>query len=248
MQHWLSILARALNWRSAATFIVMFLVVAIGCTQLEPDDQSIADNNRGVALMGRFEYEAARETFAQLAERYPDDPDLLVNLAIATLNRQQSGDPELALEILDRALELEPDHLRALYCRGLILLHMGDAEPALECFQGVLAADPTDADAAYQLGQGLMQLGRPDEALGWYERAIELDPYLRSAYYRSFQAMQRLGERERGMERLEFFQFRSHRLKALCSPWLRSRRRPSYRGSRISNGPRSRQRISTATR
>jgi Flp pilus assembly protein TadD len=206
MQHWLSILARALNWRSAATFIVMFLVVAIGCTQLEPDDQSIADNNRGVALMGRFEYEAARETFAQLAERYPDDPDLLVNLAIATLNRQQSGDPELALEILDRALELEPDHLRALYCRGLILLHMGDAEPALECFQGVLAADPTDADAAYQLGQGLMQLGRPDEALGWYERAIELDPYLRSAYYRSFQAMQRLGERERGMERLEFFQ------------------------------------------
>ena len=101
---------------------------------------------------------------------------LLVNLAIATLNRQQSGDSELALEILDRALEQAPGHLRALYCRGLILLHMGEAEAALVCFQEVFEDDPSDADAAYQVGQSLMQLERPDEAVEWYDRAIELDP------------------------------------------------------------------------
>jgi Flp pilus assembly protein TadD len=206
MQHWLPILARVSKSRFAAAFVVMLLGVAVSCTQPGLDDQAIADNNRGVALMGRFDYEAAREAFAELAEQYPDDPDVLVNLAIATLNRQQSGDPQLALENLDRALEHEPGHLRAHYCRGLILLQMGEAEPALESFQEVVASDPSDADAAYHLGQCLMQLERTDEAIAWYERAIELDPYLRSAYYRSFQAMQRLGDRERGMERLEIFQ------------------------------------------
>ena len=206
MQQWLPNLVRVSKRCFAAAFVVTLLGVAASCTQPGPDDQAIADNNRGVALMGRFEYEPAREAFAELAERYPDDPDVLVNLAIATLNRQQSGDSQLALEILDTALEHEPGHLRALYCRGLILLHMGDAEPALECFQGVLTVDPSDADAAYHLGQGLMQLERPDEALVWYERAIELDPYLRSAYYRSFQALQRLGDRERATARLEIFQ------------------------------------------
>jgi len=182
------------------------LAVAVACTRPGPDERAIADNNRGVALMGRFEYESAQEAFAALAERYPDDPDILVNLAVATLNRQQAGDPQLALGILDRALEREPSHLRALYCRGLILLFLGEAEAALVSLEKVVTADPSDADAAYQLGQCLMELQRPDEAKLWYARAIEIDPYLRSAYYRSFQALQRLGDHEQGMKRLEFFQ------------------------------------------
>jgi len=206
MQQWLPVLTRFSKSRFAAAFAVALLGTAFSCTQPGLDDQAIADNNRGVALMGRFDYEAAREAFVSVAERYPDNPDVLVNLAIATLNRQQSGDPEVALELLDRALELEPGNLRALYNRSLVLLFMGEAEPALESIQEVVTADPSDADAAYQLGQCLMQLERPEEAIEWYERAIEFDPYLRSAYYRSFQAMQRLGDRERGKKRLETFQ------------------------------------------
>jgi lipoprotein NlpI len=184
----------------------MLFAAVSSCTHSGIDERAIVDNNRGVALMGRFDYEGAREVFAELAERHPNDPDVLVNLAIATLNRQQSGDSELALEILDTALEKAPDHLRALYCRGLILLHMGEAEAALVCFQQVFEVDPSDADTVYQVGQSLMQLERPDEAVEWYERAIELDPYLRSAYYRSFQALQRVGDRDRGMTRLKTFQ------------------------------------------
>ena len=55
---------------------------------------NIANNNRGVGLMGRFEYDKARQLFAQLAEQQPDRPhvnldvwlDVRVNLAIATRN------------------------------------------------------------------------------------------------------------------------------------------------------------------
>jgi hypothetical protein len=189
-----------------AVMILAALAAAVGCAPSGPDEQAITDNNRGVALMGRYEYEPAREVFAALAERYPDDPEVLANLAIATLNRQQAGDDQLALELLDRAIEIDAGHLRSLYSRGLILLNMGEVEPALESFQSVVDADPLDADAVYHVGQCLMQLERPEDAVSRYERAIELDPYLRSAYYRSFQASQRLGDREQGMAMLDLFQ------------------------------------------
>ncbi|MFV2073633.1 MAG: FG-GAP-like repeat-containing protein [Thermoanaerobaculales bacterium] len=190
----------------AALLLAATLGFAAGCGRPGPDQRAVAENNRGVGLMGQFNFGSARAVFADLAERYPEHPDILTNLAIATLNRQQPGDDRLALEILDRVLEIDPGHLRSLYCRGLILLYMGDVEPALSCFEDVIAGDPGDADAAYNVGQCLMQLEKPDVALQWYERAIELDPYLRSAYYRSFQALQRLGERERARTTLGTFQ------------------------------------------
>jgi len=206
MRPWIPRFVRFSKRCSAAVTISAILAAALGCAQPAFNDQAIADNNRGVALMGRFEYENAREVFSMLAERYPDDPDVLANLAIATLNRQQAGDDKLALELLDGALEIDPGHLRSLYSRGLILLNMGETEPALASFQRVVDADPRDADAAYHVGQCFMQLERPEDAVSWYARAIELDPYLRSAYYRSFQALQRLGYRERGRSILETFQ------------------------------------------
>ena len=58
----------------------------------ELTEQDITDNNRGVALMGYFDYPAARSVFAALVERQPDWTDARVNLAIATLNRQEAGD------------------------------------------------------------------------------------------------------------------------------------------------------------
>jgi Tfp pilus assembly protein PilF len=190
----------------AALLIAATLGLATGCALPGPDERAVAENNRGVGLMGQFDFEAARQVFAGLVERYPEDPDLLANLAIATLNRQQPDDNRLTLEILDRALAIDPGHLRSLYCRGLMLLHMGDVEPSLVCFQYVVEGDSGDADAAYHVGQCLIQLQRPDEALAWYERAIDLDPYLRSAYYRSFQTLQRLGDRGRARAMLEIFQ------------------------------------------
>ena len=62
------------------------------------DAEGVAANNRGVAYMGRFDFEAAREVFSELAARYPDNLDIQVNLAIATMNRQQEGDEETAKE------------------------------------------------------------------------------------------------------------------------------------------------------
>jgi tetratricopeptide (TPR) repeat protein len=184
----------------------MATLVTLGCDGTGLDQEAVATNNRGVALMGRFDYEAARVEFDKVAQRYPEQPDVQVNLAIAILNRQQDGDEELALSILGKVLEKVPDHARALYCSGLLRLHKGEPELALELFRRVCELDPDDADAAYNVGQCLMQQSKPEEAVEWYVKAIKLDPYLRSAYYTAFQARQRLGQRDEARTLMEIFQ------------------------------------------
>jgi len=190
---------------------LLAVVLAVtGCQQTPSIDELVVESNRGVALMGRFDYDGARTVFAALEENHPDNSDLLVNLAIATLNRQAEGDEALAIETLDRALELDSSNLRARYCRGLMALHAGEAEAALADFEVVVAADAQDSDAVYFVGQCLMQLERADEALEYYQKAIELDPYLRSAYYRAFQTLQRMGQRDEAMATLQTFRKLEH--------------------------------------
>jgi Tfp pilus assembly protein PilF len=183
--------------------------ITVGCVTTADgglDDDAIAANNRGVAYMGRFDFQAAYEAFSELAERYPDNADIHVNLAIAIMNRQGEGDEDAAKAIFDRVLAADPSHPRAAYGSGLIDLHQGNAEAALPHFLQVTEEDPDNAEAFYHVGQCHMQLQQFEEALPWFERAIEIDPYLRSAYYRAFQAAQRLREREAAEIFLERFQ------------------------------------------
>lgn len=193
-------------------FLGWALIVSmmVGCGQglkvSEYDSAVVEANNRGVALMGRFDFESARVVFQKLADDHPGDADIRVNLAIAVLNRQQDGDEIAAEGILDEVLADHPGHTRAMYIRGLLRLHRGDSQAALEDFEKVAAQDPADAEAAYYVGQALMQFEDFEGALGWLQRAVELDPYLRSAHYRVFQAMQRLGRGDEATGFIETFQ------------------------------------------
>jgi len=169
------------------------------------DSAAVAVHNRGVGLMGQFDYEAARREFSALAQQYPDNDDIQVNLAIATFNRQTKGDEDLALSILAGVFKHNPEHLRALYCTGLLELRVGRPAEAAEYFRKVIALDPRDAEAAYFLGQCLMQLSRYEEALDWFRKSIEGDRLLRSAYYNAFMALQRLNRRDEAAATLKDF-------------------------------------------
>jgi tetratricopeptide (TPR) repeat protein len=185
--------------------LILLLLSAFlaGCTEsgeevaehLSLDPVAIAANNRGVGLMGRFEYSEARDVFAELAERYPDWHDVRVNLAIATLNRQLEGDEELAMAIARQVLVADPDNLRAHYVMGILTLYSSVPEEAAAYFRFVVDSDPNDAYAAYFLAQSLAQAQDFATAHELYQRAILLDPYLLSAYYGDLQALQRLGRR-----------------------------------------------------
>ena len=169
-------------------------------------DEDIVLNNRGVALMGYFDYGGAREAFAKLVQRRPDWLDAQVNLAIATLNLQEEGGEQKALEILSTVLEKDPEHLRARYINGLLLLYLGETDASLADLREVVRRDPDDAYASYFVAQNQMQQGDMRKALENYRRAMDLDPYLRSAYYGAGLALRRLGSAEEAREMISAYE------------------------------------------
>lgn len=163
-------------------------------------------NNLGVGLMGRFDFEGARQVFQHVIDGGHNVPAVQINLAIAVLNRQREGDSAAALLLLDRALAASPEDPRAIYCKALLLLNQGNPAGALELFSRVAKQDPSDAYAAYYKGQCLGALNRYADALAEYEQAIHLDPLLRSGYYGAFQCLSRLSKTAEAKSRLADFQ------------------------------------------
>ncbi len=177
-----------------------------GATGASRDASLIALNNRGVALMGYFDYAGAREVFAQVVEQAPGWHQAQVNLAIATLNRQQPQDETLALQILQQVLDVEPSHVRANYVAGLLRLYLGEFDQGSAHFEQVLAQDADDAYAHYYLGQIQAQQGQLTPALDRFEQAIALQPYLSSSYYGAALALRRLDRADEARELLGTYQ------------------------------------------
>lgn len=191
-------------------FVLLLTVTLAACTRQaapeQPSNDDIVLNNRGVALMGYFDYAGALEVFADLVERNDDWHDARINLAIATMNRQESGDSELALQQLAIVLDAKTDDVRANYVAGLLHLYLGEIEAAADRFSNVLGVDATDAYAHYYLGQCLLRLGDKESALAAFQQTIEQDPYLRSAYYSAAQVLQQLGRDDAADEQFALFE------------------------------------------
>lgn len=204
-----------MNKNTFLSFATLAMVTVAGCggsdSTSTSEDHSlppslIEANNRGVGLMGQFDYDGAWRVFRDLVDAYPDHPQLRINLAIAQLNRQVPGDELGALEILESVIEDDPSNLRALYVSGILTGYMGDVERSNALFRQVSDADPEDAFAAYYTGQGYAQSGEHELALDWFEQSMALDPYLRSAIYGAAQAARRAGSAEEADGYLEEFQ------------------------------------------
>ena len=143
--------------------------------------------------------------FAQLAAAHPDRPELQLNLAVATLNRQRDGDDEAAQRTFEGVLKSRPDELRARFGLGLVLLHNGNARDALPHFASVADRDKTDPYAAYFAAQCRSQLNDTAGALDGYQHALAIDPHMRSAAYGAFRALQQLGRADEAQRMLALF-------------------------------------------
>lgn len=161
---------------------------------LSPGDITL--HNRAMALMGQFDFEHAYTLFAELAEAHPDNDELMINQAIALLNRQREGDENSALAILGSVLGRDSTNTRAMYCSGILELHRGNLEKALAFFESVLENDDSDPDVLYFTGKTLMQLSRYDEAQVLFERSLAKDQYVSSSYYGLIMIMRHLGRKQ----------------------------------------------------
>jgi len=170
-----------------------------------PTDPLVEAVNRGVSRMGQFDYPGGVAAFEAALALRPEQADLKVNLAIALFNRGQkeTGDFDRAPRLLDEVLAREPNHLRALYVRGILLQHLGDAAGSVPCFEKVVQARPEDGAAWYLLGLSQQRAGRPAEPA--LNKAIELKPYLSSAHYKLAQLAMLSGDTNQAARHLEAF-------------------------------------------
>jgi protein O-mannosyl-transferase len=94
------------------------------------------------------------------------------NLGLALL---QAGQPQKAIEHLQRALQIRPDYPDAHINMGVALLQIGRLQDAVDHYRQAVRMRPESVDDRINLGVALVRAGRPREAVENYSKALKLD-------------------------------------------------------------------------
>ncbi len=97
---------------------------------------AMALNSRGMEALGRRDFAAAAELFAQAAAADPEAPPLWINLATA---RRGAGDAEGERASLNRVLSIDQRHLTANIRLAELHERLGETASATQRWSGVLA-------------------------------------------------------------------------------------------------------------
>lgn len=117
------------------------------------DPEGWALLGRSYASMGRFE--PARDAYAKAVALLPDNPWLLADYADAlamTQGRTLAGEPE---RLVLRALQIDPDHLKALALAGSAAMERGDPAGAVAHWTRARRVAPPDSPFATGLDESL---------------------------------------------------------------------------------------------
>ncbi len=109
-------------------------------------------------VVGRFVYQ------------YADKASRLNNQAVEQMTK---GNFDSALELLDQALEANPNHVQANYHRGICLAEKRRFDEAIAAFDKTTTLEPKEANAYFNKGKILWNEQRWEEALPALEKAIE---------------------------------------------------------------------------
>jgi tetratricopeptide (TPR) repeat protein len=88
----------------------------------------------------------------------------------------QKGKYEEAITWLDKALEIDPRSIAAVYNKGLALSLLGKYEEAITLYDKVLEIEPDEVRALFNKGVVLYHLGKYEEAITLYDKVLEIDP------------------------------------------------------------------------
>jgi cytochrome c-type biogenesis protein CcmH len=123
---------------------------------------------RSYAVLGRFP--DAVDAYAKAVQRVPRDAQLLADFAdaLAMVHGQSlQGEPE---KLVHRALEIDPNNLKALALAGTAAFHRNDFKRAADYWQRMLALVPPDSEDAKAIqenvSEALARAGTPAARVG----------------------------------------------------------------------------------
>ena len=163
----------------------------------------IRENNFGVALMTRQQFEQALGKFQRACILEPQSDIGCVNVGIALLNMQRFDE---ARQILTKSTDRDARNPRAWFNLGLLEKALGKSDAAIVDFQKVAQLDPYDADTQYFLGLVYSEERDYDKSIAAFKHAIDLDPFQVSAEFGLAQAFQRKDDTAHAKEHFDRFQ------------------------------------------
>src|SRR5580692_9522849 len=168
-----------------------------------PRADVIRENNFGVSLMNRQQFEKALGKFQRACILDPQSDIGCLNAGIAFLNMQRFDE---ARAILQKSAQRDPRNPWAWFNLGLMEKAGGDADAAIADFQKAAALDPYDADTQYFLGLIYSQQQQYDKAIASFQHALVLNPFQVSAEFGMAQALQRSGKTAEAKVHFDRFQ------------------------------------------
>ncbi|HXZ11691.1 MAG TPA: FG-GAP-like repeat-containing protein [Candidatus Sulfotelmatobacter sp.] len=172
-------------------------------SKADPRAEIKRENNFGVALMNRQQFEKALGKFQRACILDPESETGCLNAGIALLNMQRF---EEARTILAKAAERDPQNPRPWFNLGLLDKATDRPDAAIEDFQKAAALDPQDADTQYFLGLLFAQQQQYDKAIVAYENALKLNSFHVSAEFGLAQALMRENHADDAKRHLDRFQ------------------------------------------
>ncbi len=134
----------------------------------------MAQNNYGIVLMERGDYESAAERFARAIALKPDHDQARLNLGMVA---ERQGRLEEAWAWYLDALRVKPGFANAYYNLGRIATMQGKPHEAIGHYERAIASDPTHDEALTNLGILFADRGDAKGAAGLYRRALDVNPY-----------------------------------------------------------------------
>ena len=163
--------------RQGSTLPLLFFFSILALAQT--DDLALK-SRRAKELMSAGRFADAVPLYEELVRAVPDNPGLILNLALA---EHMAGQHRKSIPHFEAVLKADPRNVPARLSLGAAHLELGEPALAVPPLQSVVAADPANTDARGLLAQSLLSAGRPKEAAAHFHKLTELTPTDPKAWY-----------------------------------------------------------------
>ena len=161
-----------------------------------------------VMMGGRAQYfsaarmlPAAKQSFEQLAGRYPETPSVHYARGVFLLGEE----PELGIESMKKELEISPNDVWAMLQLAFEYIKRGEYETARTWAEKAVQGDPTNFVAHKAYGQVLLELGDVEGAIRELEAGVQIAPDSPALRFQLAKAYQKAGRGpDAQRERAEF--------------------------------------------
>ena len=168
-------------------------------------DKSVRErwNDYGIGLLLQGDLRGAESAFLKVTEMEPEYADGWVNVGRV---RVQEGNMSEAMEVLGKALTVEPRLAKTHFFLGSALKSLGRYDEALEHTRVAQALYPRDRVVANQAGRLLFLKRQHKDAVAELQKVLAVDPEDLQAHYNLMLAYQGMGDTAMAQKEQAFYE------------------------------------------